>query len=137
MAITKDSIKQIHDELDAALKAIAEKHGLDMSKSKIVYGAEHFRMNLEFHTKAATAKVAADAGLDAAAIDPADIDKFKRHCWKFGLAAKDLGNTAVIQGKEYRLVGMSGYTKLVVQRVSDGVRQVCPADFYAARFISA
>ena len=137
MAITKQSIAQIHAELDAALKAIAAKHGLDMSKSRIVYTDTKFKMNLEFHTKEAIAATAAEAGLDADAVEPADLEKFKAHGWKFGLKTEHLGKICMIQGKQYRLLGMSGYSKLVVQRVFDGVRQVCRAEDFAQKFIDA
>lgn len=56
--ITKENIKQIRADLDAAMKAIYAKHGVDVTIGTIRFNAESFRCKIEGNVRGATGTVA-------------------------------------------------------------------------------
>lgn len=111
--LTKDRVKTIHADIQAALRQVAEKHGLTVSaQSKVTFGSTTFKFSTEFGLKDANG-----AGIE---VDP----KLARNAERFGgwqgLGAASLGKTFT----DTRLgvvtyVGMTSRDKAIV-KASDG-----------------
>ena len=56
--ITRTNIKQIRADVEAALKAIYAKHGVDVTVGRITYNTESFRCKIEGNVRGATGTVA-------------------------------------------------------------------------------
>lgn len=132
--ITKDNIAQISKDLEDALKAVAAKHGLQLSKKRIRYNSDSFTMTSDFVTTTSLAETTAELPGQASAYRPDDLKNFNRHSWKFGLNQDHLGKTALISGENVRLVGMAGYSRLMFQR-DNGTYATGPGDKFAKYFL--
>jgi hypothetical protein len=57
MAINKENIKQIHQSLDAAIRAVGEQYGISFSLGTIRFDQNSFRCKLEGNDKSATGTI--------------------------------------------------------------------------------
>ena len=114
------NLKTIRADIDAALAAVAKKHGINLSIGNIRFDANEFTTKLTAVTNASKAKDTA-AGVPEG-VNPTWVKAFKtNHVW-LGLAASDLGKQIKIGGKTYTIVGArpKANLPLVVQRVTGG-----------------
>jgi hypothetical protein len=78
--LTKEKIAQIHNDLDKAMKEVAEKHGLSLSPTRVVFNDATFKITAQFG--------------DTDCIGSAD-PKFSNNMRKYGsyynLSVKDIG----------------------------------------------
>lgn len=132
--ITKQNIAQISKDMEEALKAVAAKHGLQLSKKPIRYDSNGFKMTCEFVTVSSLAETTAELPGAPSAYRPDDLKNFDRHSWKFGLSRDHLGKKALISGENVRLVGMAGYSRLMLQR-DNGTYATGPGDRFAKYFL--
>jgi hypothetical protein len=112
MTLTKEKVREIHNDIVAALTAVATKHGLDMSRqSQIRFDATTFKFTSQFGVKGTVSNAAGKTML----IDPKLINVATR----YGL--KDyLGREIEWDGLgTVTFVGLSSGTKAIV-RADDG-----------------
>lgn len=127
MSLNPAKIKNIHEDIKAALKLVAEKHGLSLSEaSRISYSANSFKFTAEFGETLTVGD---------ATVDP----KFARNAERFG-TFQGLGRTVIGRSfqhpslGEVTYVGMTSRNKAVVstpvgkmyrldaQRVADALK---------------
>lgn len=109
----RDNLKTMRAEIDAALKAVGEKHGLNLQIGNIKFSANEFHTKLEVRTKTTSTGEAFDPYAAA----------WKRYCAGYGLPADGVGKTFTsFSGKKYTVRGIN--TKAakypVVVRGEDG-----------------
>lgn len=109
----KSAAKMLHEEIDAALKAIAEKHEMSLSRSRASYGDGLLRVNAEL---AASGKSSLEK--DFAQLAPA-----------YGLRANMLNSTIMVRGQSYRIVGLNTRSSKypVIVEDADGNQLKVPA----------
>ena len=83
-AITKSNIANIRSDVEAALKAIYAKHGVDVTVGRITYTASNFRCKIEGVVRAAVGSTATPA-------DPRALALKSRARLIFGNAFKEGG----------------------------------------------
>lgn len=91
--ITKSNIKNIHAEIDDALKAIAAKHGLVLKPTRLRYNATMLQIN-GMEMVAPT----------ASGLDPREEEAFNYFA-KFDGLEKALQGTFLYRNEAYKLVG--------------------------------
>ena len=97
MALDKSSVKQIHDDLRAAIDAVVLKHNLTVGATHITYSTAGFKFTGEYGCK----DVMGDS-------DPILYRELVKHGWKFGLSIDDLGREISSQGRTFKIEGMKG-----------------------------
>lgn len=112
--MNETEIKTISDEIKHALKAVAEKHNMNIDLGGITYS------NIEFHTKL-TVKL---RELNGKSVDQIE---FERYCMIFGFKPEDYLRIANKpgQGHLFRIVGFkpnSPKFSLLVEDVDTGAR---------------
>lgn len=104
----KPKVKTVHEEVDAALKAIAARHGCRLEKSSCTYSETDMRFTIVVREAVAPPKEAED---------------FRLYARQWGLEPGDLGAKFRMQGQEWELVGIKpGSTKwpFLIKRLKDG-----------------
>lgn len=79
--LNKEKVAQIQADIQAALQAVADKHGLAMSGTKIVFSDVDFKLTTTFGDKS-------EIGGD---VDPEFVRNLKRNGAMYGLSVADLG----------------------------------------------
>jgi hypothetical protein len=87
--------RMLRAEIDAALKQVAEKHGISLRAGNARFGPDNMSMKLE----------AAIISSDGQVKSPERTD-FERHAAMFGFKADDLGATFPFRGTTYEIVGL-------------------------------
>lgn len=103
--MSREACKALNAEVEQALKAVAERHGLSVTVGGGTYDAGSFKPKVEFTT--------ADAGRA----------EWTRYARIFGLPADGFGKTIDHKGTQYRMAGIAvGRSKFPVkaERVRDG-----------------
>ena len=88
-----DTVRTLHLEVDAALKAIAEKHGLGYKGRSVTYHAADCPVGGIFLLKMV-------GGV------PAEVAEFNRYCGMFNLTPEDFGAVITISREQWKLVGV-------------------------------
>lgn len=113
--ITKSNIAVIRADIEAALKGIYAKHGVDITVGRITYNAERFSCKMEGHVRTAGATVAVDpktAALKKAAyLLPATFDETKTY---------KIGGLGSVQIVGYN--GRARHYPWIVKQMSTGKR---------------
>jgi hypothetical protein len=128
--VTRDLMKVIRADIDAALVAVAQKHGIAISLGNGSYSPDglsgHFKLKL-------AAKTNADDGANANQLQ-ARVN-WDRHCEMFGLKKDWLNCTFIREGHEYKIIGLlPGRSKFPVLALKDGSKEVIlPAAAVAER----
>jgi hypothetical protein len=115
----KDTIKNLRVEIDAALAAIAVKHGIQIRAGNATFSPEFMTMKLEFSTLQNGKPVTKEA------------EALKLYAPSLGLTPEHLAKNFVISGVTYRLVGFCPRKQkfpMVCERTSDGKRYGLPED---------
>jgi hypothetical protein len=122
--LTAAKVKTIHADIDAALAAVAKKHGLNLGRgTHIRYNAETFKLTAEFGDKSSTGEV-----------DPKFLMNLKRYGWEFDLDEKDIGKTFNVDTLgECKFTGMSGRIKAGITQLSTGKGYVMRAEAVAKK----
>jgi hypothetical protein len=89
--IDRDTCRLMRPEIDAALRAVAEKFGMVYKPGSATFTAGYVTFK---------AVVGADG-----AVASKDAEAFKRNAGFYGLDAADLGRTFTYAGKSYKIVG--------------------------------
>lgn len=109
--LTKELVAAVNADIRIALEAVAKKHNLTLSKNqRITYNTETFDLKATFGIAASKGEIQ---------VDPKYLSNMKKHGWKFSLSADDIGKSVYFDkiGK-CTILGMSGYTKVVVKAES-------------------
>lgn len=106
---SKSEIKQIHNDLEAALQSVMEKHNLSGSDSRITYGETGFKFAMQFGFKDVI-------GEDA---DPKYLQGLQRYGRLYELSVADIGQEFTLGDTAYVLKGMISKVNAIVERVSD------------------
>ena len=108
--LNKDKARQIHEDINAALKAVADKHGLNVGGGSLRYTTTDFKFATTFALKGQTGEVE---------VDPKLVMNHKRFAFYVGLGDK-LGKTFNdTRLGEVTYVGMTSRDKAIC-RAKDG-----------------
>jgi hypothetical protein len=88
-SITRQDAATLGREVEEALRAVAERHGLTVSVRGGTYDAGFFKPRVEFKT------------------DGSDKQEFERYATMYGLQATDFGRTFTSQGREFKVAGIA------------------------------
>ena len=97
MAVTefnRENLKSIRADIDAALAAVATKHGIKLSLGNISFSGLEFRSKVE-------AKVLTTVQ-NGVAVDSAKV-RFEQIANYYGLKASDFGMVVTISGTKYKI----------------------------------
>jgi len=100
-AFDKNNLKTIRADVDAALAAVAKKHGITLSIGRITFTGETFTTKMTAVTNSKSAP-------GAATVNPEEVKyakNFIADCTFYGFKREDLGKTVQYNGKPYILVG--------------------------------
>lgn len=97
----KANLKQVREDLNTALEAVAKKHGIQLSLGAITFSPESFSAKL-------TAVIPSDGAEAGAQSGQATkwAANFKTHARAFGMKPEDLGKVIKIRGADHSIVGM-------------------------------
>lgn len=112
----KSNLKQVRDDMSAALEAVAKKHGIQLSLGGITFSPESFSVKLTAVIPGDSAEAGASSG---------QVTKwaasFKSQARLFGLKPEHLGKSVKIGSQEYVIAGMRPRAKQpVVLRKPNG-----------------
>jgi len=93
--ITKQKIRTMREDINEALKAVAEKHGCTISAGSASYSDSSFNLKLEV----------VENSTDGSVVTKAMID-WNENAKFLGLDESLLGKTVMIQGKPLEIVGL-------------------------------
>lgn len=93
----KAKVAGIHNEITAALKAIAAKHNLSFTKNNVIFSDIGFKLNAEFGDKEALGDVPLLL-----------VKNLQKYGWQYDLSEKDLKRKFTLRGNEYEFYGMQG-----------------------------
>lgn len=97
--LNKEKVSQIQADIQAALQAVADKHGLAMSGTKIVFSDVDFKLTTTFGDKS-------EIGGD---VDPEFVRNLKRNGAMYGLSVADLGKQVNIGNRvDLKFQGLRG-----------------------------
>jgi hypothetical protein len=111
MALTKDQVAAIHNDLRTVMQAVCEKHNLTMANTHITYSDVGFKLTGEFGSKD-----------ELGDINPILHKDMSRHGWKFGLSVDSIGREFVSGVRTFKIEGMRGYTFVIAKLVKSAVR---------------
>jgi len=119
MAITKEKLGPIRQDITAALGLVAKKHNLTAGGFNIRFDEKSFRFTIEFSDNSAVGVVAG--------VDPKYLSNLQRYGWEFHLTEKDIGKkfkTPDLGVCEF--LGLAGRSRCVIKQVSTGKKFVTP-----------
>lgn len=97
MAFTETQIKLIHSDIQAAMKAIAEKHNVTVAPSRVTWTAADFSYKVVFGDKSSSSSA-----------NPEYARNLIRNGFMYGLDASMIGKSITIGTKNLVLDGMRG-----------------------------
>lgn len=126
-SFTNTNVKEILAECEAALKAVADKYGLDLQRKNCRYRTDELPMSFYLAPRGANGESADDLRLTS---------DFVQYATMFGLKPSWIGHGFTLAGdQEYTIVGLRPKARrmpVVAQKKSDGKRYVFPAEVIAA-----
>ena len=93
MSITqfdRPTLRALRSDIEAALKAVAAKHGVSLTAGAVSFEPQRFTLKIEGAVIGADGKAAS----------------FAQHAHLFGLAPGDLGKRIMLGGKQFTIVGV-------------------------------
>lgn len=93
--ITREKIRDMRKDIDAALKEVAEKHCVTIEAGNASYSSKSFSLKLNITENAS----------DGSTVSQGELDWEKSH-WKFGLDKDLFGKTFKTNKGEYEIVGL-------------------------------
>lgn len=127
---TRSNLQVIHADIQAALEAVAKKHGLIVSaRGRVTFDTTTFKFSTEFAKQGA-------AGMVEGA-DPKLVSNATRFGYLHGLKPEMLGKTFtdMLLG-EVTYIGMSSREKAVVKATNNGKQYRCPANVVSKKLTS-
>ena len=95
--LTKTTMKQIRLDIEEALNAVAQKHGIKFTPGNATFSADSFRMKLEANVVQANGTV-----------ETKEAKAFKREAYRFGLKPEMLGKRLMTKcGTELTITGLN------------------------------
>jgi len=119
--LTKSTVQEIQADLSAALKAVAEKHNLSMSGTKISYTSTDFKLTCSFGDKTATGGVE---------VDPVLFRNLQRNGFMHGLDTTMINREISTPQGVGTMQGLRG-AKAVIKIKSTGKSYLFPAAWVA------
>ena len=125
MAVTEftlDNLKNIRADIDAALSAVATKHGIKLSLGNISFSGLEFRSKVE-------AKILTTVQ-NGVSVDSSKV-RFEQIAQYYGLKAEDFGMVVTISGTKYKIAGIreKGRKNVVlITPVLGGGNRICSVD---------
>lgn len=115
MEFTRSQFEAFKEDVKKALKEVSEKYDVDISTGKITYS------DMSFDLKLSVSK----SGFNQEESD------FKRYCELYGLKKSDYGKKVRLDGKVYKLVGLSITSNKypIILEQSSGKRIKCTASY--------
>ena len=95
---TRANVRDITDEIEKALRPIAEKYGVALDRK----GRSFYRDSMPVMFQ----MLVTEKGADGTVISAKDKD-FKRHCSLVGLEPDDLGREFELRGETYQITGLN------------------------------
>lgn len=123
MKFTRQICREVRADIEAALKVVAAKHGVELAVSAGSFSPTDYRVRVEL-------SAALTEGGSAAQ------EAFTRYAPRFGAKAADFGRIVTVLGVRYELVGImpkSHKYPFLGKRVSDGAMRKLPAE--SVRFV--
>lgn len=121
MEFNSQNFKEFRKDVEEALAAVAEKHGLSVKCGNIVYGEIDFKMPI----------VCCRNDVDAPRI------KFLECCKEFGFTPEDYGRPMLVNGESFTLSGLNRKAKInccSITRVEDGKGFKCSLEVVKKSF---
>jgi len=117
-SFNRKNIRQINNELEAALKQVAEKYGIEVKLGNTRFTDDNFSTKVQVAT----------IGQDGIAMSKEATD-FNRHKTALGINM-ELGQEFQRSGKTYTIVGLKPRSKKypILAKCSDGKRYKLPVD---------
>lgn len=108
-AFDKQNLKTLRADLDAALKAVADKHGIDLSVGTIRFDAAAFSAKIDGAVK----QKAADGSVVEGDLPASHkwVVGWNRYAESYGFKVTDLGREFSLYGKRYRVAGLTIHGK--------------------------
>ena len=92
---TSEKLKMIRADLEAALKAVGQKHNILFKTGAMSYNELYFTMSMK------------GSFLNAiGSTEDADREEFELYCGRFGLTKEMFGKIFTLVGKDYKIVGI-------------------------------
>jgi hypothetical protein len=95
MAITKNTLKLLREDINQALKEVGEKHNVSLNTGNCSYDAQQATFKLGVVANSEDGKVVTKSELD-----------FYEHCESFGLSKADFGKKYKVNGKVCEINGL-------------------------------
>lgn len=112
MDFTRENCKTLTAEVVAELKALCEKHGLELVQRGGKFDAKIFDLKLQFRAKNESGETVTPGAAD-----------WPVYCMMFGFKADDLGRTVLVKGRKFRITGLNMRARsqpILVQEISTG-----------------
>ena len=121
-------LKALRNELNDALKGVADKYGISIEAGNASFGYGHASFKLEL----ATVK-------DDGTVMSKEANDFLTYCTMLGLKQTDLGREFEVHGKKYKLKGYrlkSRKFPFIVECINDGKEYGLPEQIVKSRLAS-
>lgn len=119
-SFTRESLKLLRADIDAALAQVAAKHGIALASARCTFSSDNFKLAVEGATKQASGEV-----------NTPEAASFNAMAAFYRLKPENLGASVRIEGEEYRISGLRPNAKkrpICLTRVRDGQRIVASAE---------
>ena len=113
--LNRDFCRTLSTEIETALKAIADKHDLNLQMTGGAFNFSSYRPKIEFSTKE-------ESGIPST---------WSRHCFSMDLKPEDFGKTFIHGGTEFQITGLDlkkHKYPILVTRLRDGKKFLYTAD---------
>ena len=125
------TLRVLREEIDAALKAVADKHGISLTLGKITFAGDGSTMS---------GKIEGAVARDGQVQTKEAVD-FLKYAEVYGLKAEDLGRQFVSKGRWFEITGLrpkAPKRPVLARGVADGQTYVFPVEMIkAARFVGS
>lgn len=113
---TRLNIQWTRKEMEAVFAAIEEEHGIKLSIGTMSFDTDRFTCRVE--------GVVIKSGMEGKSVrEIKGKDDFLNNCFMYGMEKTDLGQTKVIKGVEYKLIGLNTRSKkypLIIENKATG-----------------
>lgn len=111
MKFNRDTCGLLRSEINAALKAVGEKHGVLVEAGNASFSDDFVNFKLRVSAKAEDGSVVSQEATD-----------FKRFASLYGFFADDLGKEYSVRGKSYAIAGLKNRSRTmpIIGRAKDG-----------------
>lgn len=115
--ITRALLAQLKTEIDAAIKTVGDRHGIDLKAGNASFSDSNFALKIEGVVKGG---------------ETGEAQTFLRNATRFGLSNDDLGKTIKLRGRGYTITGMNRGGSILANR-DDGKGFRIPVEIAVAQ----